>query len=236
LQTQPLKFNGKADFIVFSGGVSEYIYGYESKNYGDLGRLLGEEIRKRVSLLDTLVAEPFERIRATVIGESQHTVQISGTTNLISSLKLLPMKNLPVVAPNFDSSILDQQTMEEKMMWAIGLRDLDPNRDIFALVFRRSVINQPSYLQMKRLSNAIVSIQRQKIIDGIAIILVFEADIGMGLGRVIQEDVDQCNLISIDEILLGDFNFIDIGEPTGMRGLIPVNIKSLIFLNQKLIH
>jgi ethanolamine utilization protein EutA len=119
LQTQPLKFNGKADIIVFSGGVSEYIYKYESKNYGDLGILLGEETRKRICHLNAVVAEPTERIRATVIGESQYTVQISGTTNLISSLDLLPIKNLPVVAPNFDSSMIDQQSMEEKMMRAI---------------------------------------------------------------------------------------------------------------------
>jgi ethanolamine utilization protein EutA (predicted chaperonin) len=38
--------------------------------------------------------------------------------------------------------------------------------------------------------------------------------------------------VSIDEIALHDFNFIDIGEPTGDRGFIPVMIKSLVFPNQ----
>ena len=193
------------------------------------------EIRKRICHFDAVVAEPTERIRATVIGESEYTVQISGTTNLISSLDLLPIKNLPVVAPNFDSSVLDQQAMEVEMMRAIELHDIDPRKDIYALAFRRPVINQPSYVQMKLLSNAIISIQQEKIADGTITILVFEADIGMGIGRVIQEEIAPGgNLISIDEIRLGDFNFIDIGEPTGARGLIPVIIKSLVFPNQKL--
>ena len=55
----------------------------------------------------------------------------------------------------------------------------------------------------------------------------------MGIGRVIQEEVaPDLNLISIDEIKLGDFNYIDIGEPTVDRGFIPVIIKSLVFPNQ----
>jgi ethanolamine utilization protein EutA (predicted chaperonin) len=36
-------------------------------------------------------------------------------------------------------------------------------------------------------------------------------------------------LISIDEVKLSDFNYVDIGEPTGDRGFIPVIIKSLVF-------
>jgi ethanolamine utilization protein EutA len=90
---------------------------------------------------------------------------------------------------------------------------------------------------MRRLSKAIISIQQEKITVGTVIILVFEADIGMGIGRVIREEIaPRGKLISIDEIKLRDFNFIDIGEPTGARGLIPVIIKSLVFPNQKLIH
>ena len=34
------------DGILFSGGVSEYIYGREASFFGDLGPYLGEEIRK----------------------------------------------------------------------------------------------------------------------------------------------------------------------------------------------
>ncbi len=230
--TPPLSFSGKIDTIVFSGGVSEYIYGYESKSFGDLGIILGEEIRRRMRELDTPVAEPAERIRATVIGESQYTLQISGTTNLISSQRLLPIRNLPVVAPHFSSSVLTQDEIEEELKRAIEMHDLDIALDPFALAFRRSVISQPSYQLMKKLSEAVIAVLEGKVKVGGTVVLVFEADIGMGIGRVIQEEVaPDINLISIDEVKLGNFNYIDIGEPTGKRNFIPVIVKSLIFPN-----
>jgi ethanolamine utilization protein EutA len=233
MQTPQLSFNGKPDIVVFSGGVSEYIYGYESESFGDLGIILGEEIRKRMCELDVPVPEPAERIRATVIGESQYTLQVSGTTNLISSLDLLPMRNLPVVAPLFASSVLTQEEIVAEIREAIEMHDIDVALDPFALAFRRSVINQPSYQLMKKLSEAVITVLEGKVKLGGTVVLVFEADIGMGIGRVIQEEVaPDISLISIDEVKLGDFNYIDIGEPTGDRGFIPVIIKSLVFPNQ----
>jgi ethanolamine utilization protein EutA len=76
-------------------------------------------------------------------------------------------------------------------------------------------------------------VQQEKVEAGSPLVLIFEADIGMGIGRVIQEEVAPgCALISIDEIRLSDFNYVDIGEPTGDRGFIPVIIKSLVFQNR----
>src|SRR5262249_27120058 len=48
LRLDPLPYRGKIDEITFSGGVAEYIFGWEQASFGDLGALLGEEIRKRV--------------------------------------------------------------------------------------------------------------------------------------------------------------------------------------------
>jgi ethanolamine utilization protein EutA len=218
---------------MFSGGVSEYIYGYEKKNFGDIGIMLGEEIQKRICKLPVPVVEPAERIRATVIGESQYTLQVSGTTNLITNLDLLPIRNLPVVAPKFNSTLLSPEGMEKEILSAIRMHDLDPKKDRFSLAFARSVINQPSYGLMKALSEAVVSVFGDGLKDEAPMILVFEADIGMGIGRVIQEEIAPGHpLISIDEVRLGDFNYIDIGEPKGDRGFIPVIIKSLVFPNQ----
>jgi len=241
--TPPMKFKGTPDIVVFSGGVSEYIYRYESKNFGDLGIVLGEEIRKRMYDLGALVLEPAERIRATVIGESQYTLQVSGTTILVSSLDLLPMRNLPIVAPKFVNDILSYEDMKNEIRRAIEMHDIDPTEDAFALAFNRSVINQRSptrpdswlkhYKLMKTMSEAIISVLKGKVESGKPVILVFEADIGMSIGRIIQEEVAPgCSIVSIDEIKLSDFNFIDIGEPTGDKNFIPVIIKSLVFLNQ----
>src|SRR6266852_825278 len=48
LRLDPLAFAGHIDTVTFSGGVSEYVYGWESGNFGDLGSLLAAEIRIRV--------------------------------------------------------------------------------------------------------------------------------------------------------------------------------------------
>src|SRR5262249_36524226 len=47
LRTDPLAHRGAIDQIQFSGGVAEFIYGNESKKFGDLGPLLAAEIRAR---------------------------------------------------------------------------------------------------------------------------------------------------------------------------------------------
>lgn len=231
--TDPLSYQGEIEYICFSGGVSEYIYDRENMSYGDLGLLLGKKIRKDLTVLDFNLIEPSQRIRATVIGESQYTLQVSGTTTLVSDYNLLPLKNIPVIAPEFVSNILSQKEIEKKLERAIEMRDLLYSKSPFALAFRRSLINQPSYQLMKKLSSSVVSVMEERIESGVPVILIFEADIGMGIGRVITEELSaDCKLISIDEIKVNNFNYIDIGEPKEQKSLIPVIIKSLVFPKQ----
>ena len=67
--------------ITFSGGVSEYVFGHEQHEFGDIAKpladALGQELSRRAKLP---VLDPGQRIRATVIGASQFTVQVSGKT------------------------------------------------------------------------------------------------------------------------------------------------------------
>ena len=71
------------DGILFSGGVSEYIYARETAAFGDLGPDLGRAIRGEVERRGFKILEAGEGIRATVIGASQYTVQLSGETIFI---------------------------------------------------------------------------------------------------------------------------------------------------------
>ena len=41
LVTDAISYTGKVDRLVFSGGVSEYVYHRDSADYGDLGPILG---------------------------------------------------------------------------------------------------------------------------------------------------------------------------------------------------
>ncbi|MEX2598120.1 MAG: ethanolamine ammonia-lyase reactivating factor EutA, partial [Dehalococcoidia bacterium] len=93
----PLTFDGSINEVSFSGGVAEYIYGYDRKDYGDFGPLLGRSIRRRVASLGVPMAGSVECIRATVIGASQYTVQVSTSTVFVSNPDLLPLLDLQVV-------------------------------------------------------------------------------------------------------------------------------------------
>jgi len=209
--------------------VAEYIYGCTSRDFGDLGRILGEEIRKYQNM-GIPIEEPSEKIRATVIGVSQYTVQISGSTTFLSSPRLLPLRNLPVVSPEFNAATLNEEGMRDAIIRALENHDIMQGESEFAVAFRRAAVSQPTYELMKALGKAILSALSTMIEKKKTLVLVFEADIGKGMGRVIQEELNpRCSLISIDEIRLHDFNFIDIGEPTGDDELIPVVVKSLVF-------
>ena len=63
--------------------------------------LLAQEIKQQMARPEfgIPVEKPVEGIRATVIGASQYTVQVSGNTIFISKDGILPLRNLQVVAP-----------------------------------------------------------------------------------------------------------------------------------------
>ena len=96
--------NKTLDAITFSGGVAEYLYKRENRNFGDLGSDLSEGLRHMLARRKDLppVWDPGQGIRATVIGAAQFSVQVSGNTILITRPDDLPIQNLPVVACRFD--------------------------------------------------------------------------------------------------------------------------------------
>ncbi len=101
LRLPRLTYRGEIDCVMFSGGVSEFIYNRTKTDFGDLGPLIAEEVHRRIGELGLLVMEPNARIRATVIGASQYTVQVSGNTVFISPVEAVPVRNIAVVAPEF---------------------------------------------------------------------------------------------------------------------------------------
>src|SRR5258706_8370285 len=101
LRLPPLTYKGEIDCVMFSGGVSEFIYNRAKTSFGDLGPMIAEEVHRRMGSLGLLVMEPNARIRATVIGASQYTVQVSGNTIFIAPENAVPVRNVAVGAPVF---------------------------------------------------------------------------------------------------------------------------------------
>src|SRR5262249_45246527 len=68
-----------------------------------------------------------EGIRATVIGASQYTTQVSGSTIYVSPLEALPLRNVPVIAPAFalDGDDIDSAAVAAEIKALLKRLDLD---------------------------------------------------------------------------------------------------------------
>lgn len=226
----PLKYDGPLDEIGFSGGVAEYVYDYDKSDYGDLGPLLGAAVRKRLPSLGIPMAGSAERIRATVIGASQYTVQVSSSTVFVSDPTLLPQLDLQVV-PAFlpdDPSDLNRETVDRAIANAFERLDIaqhDLGRQI-ALALVGPVI--PTYDSIKALCDGIAN-SLQPLSDYPWTIML-SADVAGLVGSMLKREhkVEQ-EVIVVDGINVGDFNFVDLGEAIESVEAIPVVVKSLVF-------
>src|SRR5205823_14353417 len=94
--TPPISTHPRFKTVVVSGGVGEYVNGNEAREFGDLGKLVGAAIARRLAGHNVLRA--VESIRATCIGASQYTIQVSGDTLFLTRPAMLPLRDLAAVA------------------------------------------------------------------------------------------------------------------------------------------
>ncbi len=97
--TEPLPPAPRPEAVTFSGGVADFLFAREAGDFGDLGPALAHSLSHGLAegLLPAEVWDPGQGIRATAIGASQFTVQVSGNTILVTDPAVLPITNLPVV-------------------------------------------------------------------------------------------------------------------------------------------
>ncbi|HEV8723485.1 MAG TPA: ethanolamine ammonia-lyase reactivating factor EutA [Candidatus Binatia bacterium] len=232
LLTPNLDFKDQIHAVMFSGGVSEFIYGYEKRNLGDLGIQLGRRVRARANQLGggNVPLRPADvRIRATVIGASQYTVQVSGNTIYLSHPDLLPLRNLQVVTPQFEQTEAIRATeIKNSVERALQRFDATDTERTVALALHWEL--GPSYPLIRTLAEGLVGAMKPHIDHGQPLVLVFDADIAKLMGNIIERElVPGAGIISIDGIDLKDFDFIDIGQELPDAKAVPVVIKSLIF-------
>jgi ethanolamine utilization protein EutA len=232
LLTPNLEFKDPIHAVMFSGGVSEFVYGYDKRNLGDLGVQLGKKVRARANQLNggNVPLRPAEvRIRATVIGASQYTVQVSGNTIYLSHPDLLPLRNLQVVTPQFEQrETITVADIRDAVTRALQRFDAQDTERTVALAIRWEL--GPSYPLIRTLAEGLVSAMKDHIDHGQPLVLVFDADIAKLMGNIIERElIPGAGIISIDGIDLKDFDFIDIGQELPDAKAVPVVIKSLIF-------
>ena len=230
LRLDPLSFRGTVADVSFSGGVSEYIYGGEAKAFGDIGPQLAVEVRNRLTKWGPQLARPDARIRATVIGASQYTMQVSGSTIFVSPLETLPMRNVPVIAPNFDlgTETIDSADVAAAIKSTLKRLDLGAGDTPVAIFvpWRGSA----TFRRLDDFCKGVADGLDVLLAKGHPIVLAGDGDVGGLIGIHYCEEMGMKNpVVSIDGLELKEFDYIDIGAILDTSGAVPVVIKSLIF-------
>ena len=230
LRLDPLRNARAPDVVTFSGGVSEYIYNRQDSGFGDLGPLLARAIKKRVDAWGPRIAKPDEGIRATVVGASQYTIQVSGSTIFVAPLDTLPLRNIPVVTPDFalDADDLDQDAIAAAVRAALRRLDLHEGEQPVAVCYRWG--GSAMFRRLDDFCKGVAKGLAAQLANGHPLILVGDGDIGGLVGIHALEEARIANpIVSIDGIVLKEFDFIDIGAMLETSGAVPVVIKSLVF-------
>jgi ethanolamine utilization protein EutA (predicted chaperonin) len=185
--------------IRLSGGVSEYASGREREDHDDLGRELAAAILARRSAMPAPLEMASDGIRATVIGASQFTVQVSGSTIGVGAR--LPLRNVPVVRLGGEMHGSGPITLAVK--WD----------------------GEPEHARIRALAERIAaSTDRRPLVvasDG-----DIAATLGAVLREELHFKGD---LVTLDGLELGELDYIDVGVPVAPSGVVPVIVKSLVF-------
>jgi len=230
--TDPIAEFGRIDGVMFSGGVGEYVYGREDRDFGDMGRRLGRVIRSRIDsgALPWPLLPAGECIRATALGASEYSVQLSGNTSYITKPgELLPRRNLQVLQPSY---VCEESIDADKLAKAIRAHftafDLIEGEGEVALALRWQ--GAPSYERILAFAEGIrhglaTTIERRQ-----PLYIMLDGDVAQTLGAILREELlVESEILAIDGLVLRDFDYIDLGRIRMPSFTVPVTIKSLLF-------
>jgi ethanolamine utilization protein EutA len=230
LRLDPLSFRGEVSDVSFSGGVSEYLYGGDAKPFGDIGPQLAAELRVRLKAWGPQLARPDARIRATVIGASQYTMQVSGSTIFVSPLDTLPLRNVPVIAPELPlgEEAIDPAAIAAAIKTALKRLDLADGASPVAVFV--SWRGSATFRRLDDFCKGVAGGLQAVLAQNHPIVLAGDGDVGGLIGIHYREEMGIENpIVSIDGLELKEFDYIDIGAMLDTSGAVPVVIKSLIF-------
>ena len=173
--------------VSFSGGVADCI---EKElpwlQYGDIGPILGQEIRRSLLCRGTYVLGS-ETIRATVIGAGCHSTQLSGSTVFYQNVDF-PLQNVPVV-----TSMDGLQQQETAGILAIAGQ------------------TAPSYGEIIRLAEEIAA-----GFGGQPVYVCLEQDMAKALGQALALRLGKDRaILCIDRVKLDEGSYLDVGAPVG---------------------
>ena len=230
--TDRLPHLGAISGVMFSGGVAEYVYEREPRDFGDLGKLLGNAVRQKLSSggFPWELLPAGECIRATALGASEYSVQLSGNTTYISNpADLLPRRNLQVLTPTIEfGSEIKSGEVAAAIQRHYKAFDLVEGETEVALAFRWR--GAPSYERLHAFAQGIVAGMEKTLARGRPLFVVLDGDIAQTLGRLLREELNiESDILVIDGVTLWDFDYVDLGRIRMPSFTVPVTVKSLVF-------
>jgi len=230
LRLPPLANVRPPDVVTFSGGVSEFLYRRTSAAFGDLGVPLAASIHSLLGGWSAQLAVPDQTIRATVVGASQYTVQVSGATIFVEPQNSLPLNNIAVISPELPltGEVLQPDAIAAAIRRSLLRLDLAEGSQAVALAYRWQ--GSASFARLDAFCRGVLDGLQAIRGQGWPTILVGEGDFGGLIGmHCLEECAVEGAIVSIDGIRLQEFDFIDIGALMDTSGAVPVVIKSLVF-------
>ncbi len=230
--TDPIGPLRDIDTIVCSGGVAEYVYRREDREFGDLGMHLGHALRRRLDdgRLPWPLSSDSQGIRSTALGCSEFTAQLSGNTCYISNPEvLLPRRNLTVLRPEFEfTGDFNAVALTAAIRRHMTKFDIAPDGDDFVLAFHWE--GSPTHTRLRLFAEGIAAALAERIAALKSVYVILDADIALNLGAILHRELKiGCETLVIDGLALWDFDSIDIGKLRLPSNTVPVTIKSLIF-------
>jgi ethanolamine utilization protein EutA len=230
--TDPIVDVGHIDGVMFSGGVAEYVYQREDRDFGDMGPRLGGALRRRIAsgALPWPVLPAGECIRATALGASEYSVQLSGNTSYISRPgALLPRRNLQVLQPPYIcAEVIDAGEVAKAIRDHVIAFDLAGDEREIALAFRWQ--GAPSHQRLFAFADGIRRGMAERIEKRQPLFVMLDGDVAQTLGAILREELNvACDILVIDGVVLWDFDYIDLGRIRMPSNTVPVTIKSLVF-------
>lgn len=216
------------DQIMFSGGVSECIYGQEpiSGSYTDIGIYLAKALQDNQDLQSWEWIPPVETVRATVLGAGTQTTHISGATIQVDPARL-PLKNLPVHQLDMKRN-LDDGSIKVKNAIQQAIQVYDPSLEGKNFALYLTGLPFLRFRDVQQLGNWLLEAYKLQPNQSNPIVIVLQDDLAKVLGQTLQTLKSGRDVICIDQILVEQGDYLDIGNKLQSE-VVPVVIKTLAF-------
>lgn len=245
LLSDPLSVPEEAFELVPSGGVAEYLQvpggppaaaGGSARAGRGGGDDLGPSLARwllvclRDAGLEDRLRVGTQRIRATVVGASQFSTQVSGSTTRLGARAALPLHNVPVVRPSLAlDGTVDPDQVADAVRRALVERFeglASPPAVALAVAWE----GLPDHARLRALADGIATGTAGLPADTVLVVAV-DHDVAASLGRLMVEEsgADDRSLVVLDGLELADLDHLDVARPVQPAKVVPVVVKSLLF-------